>query len=85
MRTIPIDKQAHFWAGAAISATVTLLTGHPSDGMICATFFAVGKELFDRLSGKGVPELMDMLATIVGAVIPLALAQIAEGGWNGNL
>ena len=68
-----IDKQAHFWAGAAIASTVTLYTT-PTIGLGIAVAAALAKELRDR-AGFGTPDVMDFLATVAGAfvVIPLVL------------
>lgn len=74
---IALDKQAHFWAGAAIASTVTLYST-PLTGLGVAAIAALGKELFD-LSGRGTPDIKDFLCTVAGAIVPLlpmALSQI---------
>jgi hypothetical protein len=64
----PLDKQAHFWAGAAIAASVTLYVGNPIYGMMAGVFAGLAKELRD-LSGHGTPDYKDFLATAAGAII----------------
>ena len=76
MKNIPIDKQAHFWAGAAICATTIILTGFPVDGLIVAGSFALGKELLDKWGGIGRAEAMDAVATMLGAAVPALIAQM---------
>lgn len=69
---LPIDKQAHFLAGAAIAATLALYTGLPLWGILACIVAGVGKELYD-LTGRGTPDVMDALATIAGSVVVLPL------------
>lgn len=69
---IPIDKQAHFWAGAAISATVTLYTGMPWLGVIVCALAAAGEEIRDSM-GYGTPDKWDFVATVAGCVVILPL------------
>ena len=38
-------------------------------GVLAASVLAVGKELYDKFSGKGVPDGGDVVATIGGAVL----------------
>jgi hypothetical protein len=46
VKNIPIDKQAHFLAGAAIASTVCLYST-PVLAIIACVVAAVGKELYD--------------------------------------
>lgn len=66
-----IDKQAHFWAGAAIASTVALYVS-PVAGLAAGIVAAAGKELVDRM-GYGTPDWRDFFATVLGAcvVIPI--------------
>jgi len=68
----PLDKQAHFWAGMAIAATVTLYTGFPLLGLIVAVVAAALKEIFDSL-GYGTPDKWDFVVTVLGAMAVLPL------------
>lgn len=64
---LPIDKQAHFLAGAATAASVTLYTT-PLWGLLACLFVAVGKEIWDA-TGRGTPDKWDAVATILGSVV----------------
>jgi hypothetical protein len=44
---MPIDKKAHFFAGAAIAATVALYTG-PLYGLAAGIAAGISKEIYDR-------------------------------------
>ena len=69
MKTIPIDKQAHFLAGAAIASTVTLYA-NPVLGLVLCVVAAVGKELYDA-TGRGTPDVWDAVVTILGGTVVL--------------
>ena len=71
MVKLPLDKQAHFWAGAAIAASVTLYT-NPLIGLAACIVAGVGKELRDA-TGRGTPDIWDAVATVAGAVVILPL------------
>lgn len=62
---IQIDKQAHFWWGWCIAATVYPL------GIVFAVlvsaFMGAAKEVWDK-NDHGTPDLYDALATIVGGL-----------------
>ena len=66
---LPIDKQAHFLAGAAIAASVTLYSA-PHWGFFACCVAAVGKEIY-YATGRGTPDKWDAVATIVGSVVIL--------------
>ena len=68
---LPLDKQAHFWAGAAIAASVTLYT-NPFIGLLACIAAGVGKELRDA-TGRGTPDVWDAVATVAGSVVILPL------------
>ena len=75
---VAMDKQAHFWWGWAIAATI-----YPH-GLLIAVLIAAGmgaaKELWDR-EGHGTPDWLDFISTlgggIVGALVCYALARVA--------
>ena len=69
MKTLPIDKQAHFLAGAAIASTVSLY-GYPFVGLLLCVVAAVGKELYDA-TGRGTPDVWDAVVTILGGTVVL--------------
>lgn len=64
---IPQDKANHFAYGAVIAAVGCLFS--PLAGASLCFAFAVGKEVYDRVSGKGNPEFWDAFATIAGGAI----------------
>lgn len=64
---LPQDKGNHFAYGAAIAAVGCLVS--PLAGVALCLAFAVGKEVYDRVSGKGHPEIWDAFATIAGGII----------------
>jgi len=71
MITIPSDKQAHFFLGAAVASTVALYS-NPLLGLGLCFVVAVGKELYDA-TGRGTPEVWDAVATMLGGALVLPL------------
>ena len=71
---MPLDKQAHFLAGAAIASSVTLYT-NPLIGLAACIAAGVGKELRDA-TGRGTPDIWDAVATVAGSVVLLPLSFI---------
>jgi hypothetical protein len=66
---MPTDKLLHILAGIAIAAAASPFGAVPA---FCAVLFtAISKELYDR-AGRGTPELLDAVATVVGGVALLA-------------
>ena len=74
MKKIPLDKQLHFFGGAAVSSTVALYS-EPLFGLAACVLVAVGKEIYDA-TGRGTPEVQDIAATVLGGltVVPLIIA-----------
>ena len=68
---IPQDKKKHFVAGFAIVAVVSLFFGYIV-GAVAAVIAAAGKELYDKATGKETPEILDFVATVLGAVAAVA-------------
>lgn len=66
-----LDKQAHFFAGAAIAATIALYLD-PTLGLAAGILAGLSKELVDRM-GYGTPDAKDFLATALGACVVLPL------------
>lgn len=65
---VPKDKLLH----VVVSATVTALLSHimPFVGLLLVmTLIFVGKETYDKLSGKGSAEWKDIVADYVGFII----------------
>jgi hypothetical protein len=72
------DKQAHFFAGAAIAATMALYVS-PVAGLAAGIIAAAGKEIIDR-AGYGTPDIKDFIATALGACVVLpAIYGVANG------
>ena len=65
---IPQDKANHAIYGAAL-ACAGLIAHSPLAGLIVCAAFAVGKEVYDQVSKKGTPDLMDAVATVVGGLL----------------
>lgn len=82
--TIPVDKLAHFFAGAIIAAPFWLFAAQPLHGLIAATLAGFGKELVDHFNnrkaeenGKPAPnsvELLDAVATAAGGLLVFILS-----------
>jgi hypothetical protein len=66
---VTLDKQAHFFAGAAIAATIALYLSPPL-GLAAGILAGLAKELYDR-AGYGTPDFKDFLATALGATVAL--------------
>lgn len=64
-----LDKQAHFWAGAAIAASVALYLD-PLAGLAAGVLAGAAKELRDR-AGHGTSDIKDFFATAAGALVVL--------------
>lgn len=75
------DKANHLAYGAALAclgAFHSVLTG----AALCAAF-GIGKEVYDRVSRKGTPDVLDAVATLLGGA--LVLAPLAAWRWGGYL
>lgn len=62
----PIDKQAHFWWGWAIAATL-----YPIDlwfAILVAGLMGAAKEIWDA-QGHGTPDVWDFVSTALGGVV----------------
>ena len=67
---IPADKANHLAYGAAlacIGAFHSVLAG----AVACA-LFGIGKEIYDRVSKRGTPDVLDAVATLIGGALVLA-------------
>ena len=68
----PIDKQAHFWWGWAIAATCVPL-GNAWFAVTVAALLGAAKEVWDKQSGKGTPDVCDSAATAAGGAVGAVL------------
>lgn len=66
---VSLDKQAHFFAGAAIAASVALYFD-PLAGLASGILAGAAKEIYDR-TGRGTSDFKDFLATALGATVVL--------------
>lgn len=64
-QTVPIDKQAHFWAGMAIVALLLPFFGPWA--MVAGVLAGAAKELRDQ-GGAGTYDPRDFWATVAGGV-----------------
>ena len=67
---LPHDKANHFAYGAALAA-VGAMHSVLAGAALCAAF-AIGKEVYDRVSRRGTPDVLDAVATMAGALPVLA-------------
>ena len=73
---MPLDKQAHFWAGLAICLAVSLFVS-PAIGLLVSALAGLVKELIDKL-GFGTPDPMDFVATYLGGLVGLLLLIVTQ-------
>ncbi len=73
---IPIDKQAHFYSGAALCFAVGILAA-PFYGFLAAVAAGVAKEVWDK-AGNGTPDALDMMATLGGGIAAFVVFMIKD-------
>ena len=61
------DKQLHFFSGGMLAGM--LMPFGLQTAVFGVIFAAIGKELYDLLSKRGTPEIMDAVATILGGAV----------------
>lgn len=66
---LPLDKANHFVYGTGVYAVVKLLTGNKEYAFLAAVAASVVKEVIDKTTNKGKPELMDAVATVVPGIM----------------
>jgi len=69
-----IDKIYHFIAGFIISLIFGFI--NPVFGLALAIIAGVGKEIYDKKIKKSVIDPLDVIATVVGGILGIALAII---------
>lgn len=72
MYTIPHDKALHFIAGVLLFMVGNFIAMEV--GLALGFAYAIGKEVWDKVSGKGHPEFMDFVYTVAGTVAGLLCA-----------
>lgn len=73
---IALDKQAHFWAGAAIAAAFAAYGLAPWLAFVIAAVIGALKEVWDKVSGTGTMDKLDFMVTALGAAVILPLEVI---------
>ena len=71
---IPEDKLRHYLAGS-LAASGGGLHSVLLGALLCAAL-AIGKEVYDRVSKRGTPDLLDVVWTLIGGaavLLPLAV------------
>lgn len=61
------DKWLHLAAGFAITALIAPFS--ILWAIVIAVLVLLGKELYDQISGKGTPELLDIAAGVTGVIL----------------
>ena len=77
---IPEDKLRHYLAGS-LAASGGGLHSVLLGALLCAAL-AIGKEVYDRVSRKGTPDLMDAVWTAAGGLVtllPLSVWRLGGG------
>lgn len=76
LANIPHDKLLHFFYGTLMAAPLVAFTS-PLISLAAIIVIALGKELYDDLSGKGNIEVMDVVFTIAPVIIMNAVETIS--------
>ena len=66
------DKLLHFFAGSYV-ALLAMEWLQWEFALALVALVALGKEMYDRISGKGNPELWDFLVTLIGGAVTIGL------------
>ena len=74
---LPLDKALHFYSGGML-AGMLMPFGFEVAWLVVAAA-GVGKEVYDKVSGKGTPEWKDAFATIVGGSVIVIWTVIFKG------
>lgn len=77
LANIPHDKLLHFFYGTLMAAPLVAFT-NPLISLAAIIIIALGKELYDDLSGKGNIEVMDVVFTIAPVIIINAVKTIGN-------
>ena len=70
------DKQLHFLGGIVLALAFGLFLG-AWVGLTAAIIAGIAKELYD-MTGRGTPDVMDAVATIVGGLVGFTLILISQ-------
>jgi hypothetical protein len=69
---IPVDKANHFIVGTIIYVLSAFILS-PLFAMIPVIIIGLSKEIYDYITKKGTPDIIDFLFTVLGALPPLIL------------
>jgi len=72
----PMDKQSHFFAGAALCLAVSLFS-FPLLGFAAALAGGAGKEWYDSRHPAHTVDVWDFVATALGGLLAFGLALLA--------
>ena len=83
---IPFDKKLHLVFGAFIALIVMLgvrdygIEGQTSviAGAIACFVAGLGKEIYDKVSGKGTPERLDFFYTVFGGFLAVIIYELIK-------
>jgi hypothetical protein len=76
MTMIPVDKANHFIAGTIIYCLASLFLT-PIIALAPVVIIGAAKEVYDKYSKKGTPDVVDLLYTVAGA-LPVLLTSIIK-------
>lgn len=65
---IPYDKALHILVGVCLFAVFHFFFGWQI-GIIAAVVVGALKEVYDRVSGRGTPDIRDFFATVAGGIL----------------
>lgn len=68
LSNIPYDKALHALGGCILFAIGHYFVSWQA-GIILATTIGAAKEIYDKVSGKGTPDVMDLVATMAGGCL----------------
>lgn len=72
---VPSDKLLHFLCAMLCMVSVSIIFNE-GIGLITTVAVSLGKELYDKYSGKGCAELEDLLADFLGLLVGYILVTI---------
>ena len=81
------DKWKHFFVGIIMGAVLQaffsfLFAAHPALSIVSALFFSIaigyGFELFSKFTGKGHYDVMDAVASVIGAALGIGVVLLIQ-------
>ena len=71
LSNIPSDKLLHFFYGSVLVGLFDLFIPHAIITLVCVSMIAIAKETYDELERDSPIDLVDILFTILPAIINL--------------